>query len=122
MREKIALIIAAALGIAVIVQGVVLHFARADAERYRLEAERLADSEAVLLAENARVKDMIARANDALERGLRQVEEAKLRYDERNQKIVESDPDWLVCPLPDGVRDAFLPDADGGDEAAVCAP
>lgn len=59
--------------------------------------------------ENARLRETMARANDAVERALNLVLEAQDRHEKRVEEI-ESDPDaadWLACELPAGVREAF---------------
>lgn len=59
--------------------------------------------------ENTRLRETIARANDAVERALTLILEAQDNHEKRIETI-ESDPDaadWLTCELPDGVREAF---------------
>lgn len=59
--------------------------------------------------ENTRLRETIARANDAVERALTLILEAQDKHDKRIETI-ETDPaaaDWLTCDLPDGVREAF---------------
>lgn len=63
----------------------------------------------MLKEENARLRETMARANDAVERALNLVLEAQDRHEQRIETI-ESDPnaaDWLACELPAGVREAF---------------
>jgi hypothetical protein len=62
-----------------------------------------------LNAENERLRETIARANDAVERALTLILEAQDSHEKRIETI-ENDPDaadWLTCELPDGVREAF---------------
>lgn len=62
-----------------------------------------------LTGENARLRETITRANEAVDRALTLILKAQNNHDERMEKI-ENDPDsddWLSCELPDGVREAF---------------
>lgn len=81
--------------------------AREAAETARGEAEalrgRLADAE----RENAEMREILARAHEAVNRASEAVEEAATGHVERVEKIDHADGDWLICPLPAGVRDAF---------------
>lgn len=63
----------------------------------------------VLTDENARLKDTMARANNAVERALDLILEAQTKHEDRID-IIEHDPaavDWLTCDIPDSVREAF---------------
>jgi flagellar biosynthesis/type III secretory pathway M-ring protein FliF/YscJ len=73
----------------------------------RLEAESLRARVEALECENVEIREIVARANDAVLRATKAVEEAAGEHVERIEKIDSVDPDWLMCPLPDGVRDAF---------------
>lgn len=81
--------------------------AREAAETARGEAEalrgRLEDAE----RENAEMREILARAYEAVNRASKAVEEAATGHVERVEKIDHADTDWLMCPLPAGVRDAF---------------
>lgn len=74
--------------------------ARSEAEDLRA---RLQDAE----GENARLREILARAYDAINRAGEAVEEAAKGHVERLEKIDQADGDWLLCPLPDSVRAAF---------------
>ena len=74
--------------------------ARSEAESLRAQ---LQDAE----AENARMREILARAYDAVNRAGEAVEEAKKGHAERLEKIDQADDDWLLCPLPDSVRAAL---------------
>lgn len=82
------------------------------AETARGEAEalrgRLEDAE----RENAEIREILARAYEAVSRASEAVEEAATGHVERVEKIDHADGDWLMCPLPAGVRDAFRDGAD----------
>ena len=74
--------------------------ARSETEDLRA---RLQDAE----AENARMREILARAYDAVNRAGEAVEEAAKGHVERLEKIDHADDDWLMCPLPDSVRAAL---------------
>ena len=79
------------------------------------ESARIARDEAEMLRaqlqdaeeENARLREILARAYDAVNRAGEAVEEAAKGHVERLEKIDQADGDWLMCSLPDGVRAAF---------------
>lgn len=74
-------------------------FARDEAETLRVQ---LQDAE----EENARIREILARAYDAVNRAGEAVEEAAKGHVERLEKI-DQGGDWLLCPLPDSVRAAL---------------
>lgn len=78
----------------------------------RGEAETMRSRVEALEHENAEIREILARAYDAVNRARDAVEEAATGHVERIEKIDHVDNDWLVCPLPDGVRDAFRDDQD----------
>jgi hypothetical protein len=86
--------------------------AREAAETARGEAETLRARLEAVEAENAAQREILARAYDAVNRASEAVEEAATGHVERVEKIDHADGDWLMCPLPDGVRGAFR---DGSD-------
>lgn len=55
-------------------------------------------------------KDLLNRSNDAINRADKEIKKALKRYEERNEDISNSDSEWLMCPIPDGVREAFTKD------------
>ena len=74
-----------------------------------MRAEKAEATVYTLKDENARLRETMARANDAVERALTLILEAQDSHEERMEKI-ESDPDaadWLTCDIPDSVREAF---------------
>lgn len=90
--------------------GALLYYAKQaqnSAKNARLEAETLRTRVEALERENAEIREIMARANEAINRATRAVEEAASEHVERVEKIDSVDPDWLMCPLPDGVRDVF---------------
>ena len=86
--------------------------AREAAEIARSEAETLRARLEAVEAENAAQREILARAYEAVNRASEAVEEAATGHVERVEKIDHADSDWLMCPLPDGVRDAFRDGAD----------
>lgn len=86
--------------------------AREAAEIARSEAETLRGRLEDVEAENAEMREILARAYEAVNRASEAVEEAATGHVERVEKIDHADGDWLMCPLPAGVRDAFRDGAD----------
>lgn len=86
--------------------------AREAAEIARGEAEDLRARLSAVEAENAAQREILARAYEVINRASEAVEEAAGEHVERIGKIDHADGDWLMCPLPDGVRDAFAADGD----------
>lgn len=86
--------------------------AREAAETARGEAETLRARLEAVEAENAEMREILARAYAAVNRASEAVEEAATDHVERIEKIDHVDGDWLMCPLPDGVREAFTADGD----------
>lgn len=73
------------------------------------EVEKVKDSLAASETENEKLREVIKRASDAVDKAVQLAEEATKSHEERVE-IVEMDPeggDWLTCELPAGVRDAF---------------
>lgn len=73
----------------------------------RGEAETLRARLQVAEDENARMRESLARAYDAVSRAGEAVEEAAKGHVERLDKIEQAGDDWLLCPLPDSVRAAL---------------
>lgn len=82
------------------------------AEIARDEAEDLRARLSAVEAENAAQREILAHAYEAVNRASEAVEEAAGDHVERIEKIDHADGDWLMCPLPAGVRDAFRDGAD----------
>ena len=77
------------------------------AQLARSEAETLRARVEAVERENREIREIMARANEAIARANLAVTEAAAGHVERIEKIETVDPDWLMCPLPDGVREAF---------------
>lgn len=73
--------------------------ARAEAESLRVQLQDAED-------ENARMREILARAYEAVNRAGEAVEEAAKEHAERLEQI-DQGGDWLLCPLPDSVRAAL---------------
>lgn len=105
---RIAIIILSALALATAgVSSCQTKRAQEAAKLARGEAETLRERVEVLERENREIREIMARANEAISRAAKAVEEAAAGHVERIEKIETVDPDWLMCPLPDGVREAF---------------
>lgn len=104
------IIVIALIVLALASAGVLLYYAKQaqnSAKNARLEAESLRARVEAIERENAEIREIMARANDAVLRATKAVEEAAGQHVERVEKIDSVDRDWLMCPLPDGVRDVF---------------
>lgn len=73
----------------------------------RSEAETLRARVEAVERENNDIREILARANEAISRANEAVKEAASDHVERIEKIETVDPDWLMCPLPDELRDVF---------------
>lgn len=77
------------------------------AQLARSEAETLRARVEAVERENREIREIMARANEAISRANLAVQEAAAGHVERSKKIETVDPDWLMCPLPDELRDLF---------------
>lgn len=77
------------------------------AKTARGETEALRARLEAVESENAAQREILARAYEAVNRASEAVGEAAKSHAERIETIDSADSDWLVCPLPDGVRNAF---------------
>lgn len=77
---------------------------------------------AVALSENATLREYTRRSDEAVLRATAAIREALGKHEEIQKSIDNSSPDWLMCELPCGVRDAFADYAAcRGNNAAVGA-
>lgn len=81
--------------------------AQSEAKLAQIEAENLKASLNEAEAENARLREILAKTYEALERADKAIEEASWDHEKRLDEIGNVDSDWLLCPLPEGVRSAF---------------
>lgn len=105
-RAIIAVLIFAALALAG-VSSCLTKQAREAAKLARSEAETLRERVEAVERENAEIREILARANEAISRANEAVKEAASDHVERIETIETVDPDWLMCPLPDELRDVF---------------
>lgn len=103
----IILLVIISLAFVSVIQSCKVNKLKKEVDSYKAKTELLNDSLDVVISENKRLRDMMMRANTALEKMVEKEEKAKDVYDERNEKIDDADTDWLMCPLPDDVREAF---------------
>ena len=103
----VAGVIALILSIVFTVQHIRIKSANAEIEKLQSKCAELEEALAESEQENIHLRDMMELANKALETAVEKLEKGKHEYDERNQQIDNADDDWLMCPLPDDVRNAF---------------
>lgn len=110
IKQKLAIII---YGIACFVFTIVLFNWSYKRTQERLEFERLQIESLkgeleYVKTENASIREIMAKANVAVERAAVAIQDAKEKADEREQILVTDTPtDWLQCELPDSVQDMF---------------
>lgn len=112
--STVKLICAIAYAIAcVIISIIVIHYFEESAQEQinqaRIEAATTKVALQTVSSENDKLREMMSRANEAVERVIDVIEKTQRDHDERIQTI-HDDPsasDWLVCDLPDSVRNAF---------------
>ena len=123
-KQTIAIVIYSlvCLGLSMIIVECSGRDAQRDIQAARSENATLREALAAAQAENATLREYSMRSHDAILRATVAIQEALGKHDERRQSIDTSDPDWLVCALPDGVRDAFACHTDGDTSATAGAP
>lgn len=110
IKQKIAIIV---YGIACFVLTIILFSwsYKRTLERLEIErqaTERLANELQAVKEENASIREIMSKANVAVERAAVVIQDAKEKADEREQILVTDTPtDWLQCELPDSVQDMF---------------
>lgn len=112
-----ALICAILAALAIAVQSVRLARERAKNSQISAENEALrADLESANM-EADKLRAIVERTKASLESVVERMEDATHGHVERMESIGRADPDWLVCPLPDVVREAFGAYGYAGDQA-----
>ena len=96
--------------------------AQRDIQAARAETSEARAALAAAQAENATLREYSMRSHAAILRATVAIQEALGKHEERRQSIDNSSPDWLMCELPDGVRDAFACYTDGDTSATAGAP
>lgn len=80
----------------------------------RQEMDRMSNELQAVQAENAAMREILAKANTAVEHAAVVVQEAKEKADERENILVNDTPsDWLMCELPSSVQDMFADYCEG---------
>lgn len=96
--------------------------ARRDIQAAKSETIEARAALSVALAENAKLREYTRRSDEAVLRATAAIQEALGKHEKIRQSIDNSSPDWLMCELPGGVRDAFSGYAAcGGNSASVGA-
>lgn len=97
--------------------------AQRDIQAAQAETSAAREALAAAQAENATLREYTRRSDEAVLRATAAIQEALGKHEERRQSIDNSSPDWLMCELPGGVRDAFAGYTACGDHSAsVGAP
>ena len=85
--------------------------ARKDAQEARSEL-------AAVRAESAAQREIIAKSYEAIQTVSERLKAAGDGHAARLQKIDSTDSDWLLCALPDSLRDAFYGDQNRAADTA----
>lgn len=112
----------ACLGMSLIIADCSGRKAKRDIQEARSEASEARAALAAAQAENAALREYSMRSHEAVLRATVAIQEALGKHEERRQSIDNSSPDWLMCKLPCGVRDAFAGYTDGDTSATAGAP
>lgn len=123
-KQTIAIVIysLACLGLSFVIAECSGRNAQRDIQAARAETSEARAALAAAQAENATLREYTRRSDEAVLRATAAIKEAIGKHEERRQGIDNSSPDWLMCELPSGVRDAFSGYAAcGGNSATVGA-
>ena len=123
-KQTIAIVIysLACLGLSFVIVECSGRNARRDIQAAQAETSEAQAALAVALAEDATLREYTRRSDEAVLRATAAIQEALGKHEEIRQSIDNSSPDWLMCELPGGVRDAFAGyTACGGHSASVGA-
>lgn len=123
-KQTIAIVIysIACLGLSFVIVECSGRNAQRDIQAARAETSEARAELAAAQAENATLREYTRRSDEAVLRATAAIQEALGKHEERRQSIDNSSPDWLMCELPGGVRDAFSGYAAcGGNSATVSA-
>lgn len=121
VRQSIAIVIYSlvCLGLGMIAVECSARKARRDIQAAQAETSAAREALAAAQAENATLREYSMRSHDAVLRATVAIQEALGKHEERRQSIDTASPDWLMCELPGGVRDAFAGYTAGGDISAT---
>ena len=124
VKQVIAIVIYSlvCLGLSLIIVECSGRDAQRDIQAAQAETSEARAALAAAQAENAMLREYTLRSDEAVLRATAAIQEALGKHEERRQSIDKSSPDWLMCELPGGVRDAFAGySASGGNSAPVGA-
>lgn len=124
VKQAIAIVIYSlvCLGLSMIIVECSGRNAQRDIQAAQAETSEARAALAAAQAENATLREYARRSDEAVLRATTAIQEALGKHEERRQSIDNSSPDWLMCELPGGVRDAFSGyTAGGGNSAPVGA-
>lgn len=123
-KQTIAIVIYSlvCLGLSLIIVECSVRDAQRDIQAAQAETSEARAELAAAQAENATLREYTRRSDEAVLQATAAIQEALGKHEEIRQSIDNSSPDWLMCELPGGVRDAFADYAScGGNRAAVGA-
>lgn len=123
-KQTIAIVIygLACLGLSLVIAECSRRGAQRDIQAARAETSAAREALAAAQAENATLREYSTRSHEAVLRATAAIQEALGKHEGRRQSIDNSSPDWLMCELPGGVRDAFACYTDGDTSATAGAP
>ena len=123
-KQTIAIVIYSIvfLGLSLIIAECSRRDAQRNIQAARAETSAAREALAAAQAENATLREYSTRSHEAVLRATAAIQEALGKHEGRRQSIDNSSPDWLMCALPDGVRDAFACYTDGDTSATAGAP
>ena len=123
-KQTIAIVIYSlvCLGLSLIIVVCSVRDAQRDIQAAQAETSEARAELAAAQAENATLREYTRRSDEAVLQATAAIQEALGKHEEIRQSIDNSSPDWLMCELPGGVRDAFADYAScEGNRAAVGA-
>lgn len=120
VKQSIAIVIYSlvCLGLSLIIVECSGRDAKRDIQAAQAETSEARAALAAARAENATLREYSRRSDEAVLRATAAIQEALGKHEERRQGIDNSSPDWLMCELPGGVRDAFAGYTACGDHSA----
>ena len=124
VKQAIAIVIYSlvCLGLSLIIVECSGRDAKRDIQAAQAETSKARAALAAAQAENAMLREYSRKSDESIKRATAAIQEALGKHEERRQSIDNSSPDWLMCELPGGVRDAFAGySAGGGNSASVGA-
>lgn len=121
VKQAIAIVIYSlvCLGLSLIIVECSGRDAQRDIQAAQAETSEARAALAAAQAENATLREYTRRSDEAVLRATTAIQEALGKHDERRKSIDNSSPDWLMCEIPGGVRDAFYGYSAGGGNSAT---